>query len=103
VKLTSYALSNPLFRQVVGTATYSLPATTTHQAYTWTNTNRLLTTYQGAIGVKTGTTPQAGYCLVFAATRNGHTLLGVVLDSTSNDQRYQDTTALLNWGFSIVA
>jgi D-alanyl-D-alanine carboxypeptidase (penicillin-binding protein 5/6) len=103
VKLTSYALSNPLFRQVVGTATYSLPATATHQAYTWTNTNHLLTTYQGAIGVKTGTTPQAGYCLVFAATRNGHTLLGVVLDSTSNDQRYQDTTALLNWGFSIVA
>jgi D-alanyl-D-alanine carboxypeptidase (penicillin-binding protein 5/6) len=101
-KLTAYALQYPLFRQVVGTLNYSVAATTTNHAYTWTNTNRLLTTYAGAIGVKTGTTPWAGYVLVFAATRQGHTLLGVIIDSTSNDQRYADATALLDWGFSTV-
>ncbi|WP_165422838.1 D-alanyl-D-alanine carboxypeptidase family protein [Ktedonosporobacter rubrisoli] len=101
IQLTTYAMQFPLFRQLVGTQTYSLPATSEHHAYTWTNTNHLLGTYPGAIGVKTGTTPWAGYCLVFAAVRNGETLLGVVLSSTSSQQRYTDSTALLNWGFSL--
>jgi D-alanyl-D-alanine carboxypeptidase (penicillin-binding protein 5/6) len=102
-RLTSYAMGLPLFRQVVRTVSYSIPATSVHHAYTWTNTNELLSTYQGAIGVKTGTTPQAGYCLVFAAKRNGETLLGVVLASASSDQRFVDATALLNWGFSLTS
>jgi serine-type D-Ala-D-Ala carboxypeptidase (penicillin-binding protein 5/6) len=102
-RLTRYAMRQPLFRQVVNTQTYSVPATSAHHAYTWTNTNELLSTYQEAIGVKTGTTSWAGYCLVFAAKRNREILLGVVLASTSSDQRYADATALLNWGFSLTA
>lgn len=102
-RLTRYALRQPLFRQVVNTATYWVPATSAHHAYTWTNTNALLSTYPGAIGVKTGTTLWAGDCLVFAARRNGETLLGVVLASTSSHQRYVDARALLNWGFSLTS
>jgi D-alanyl-D-alanine carboxypeptidase (penicillin-binding protein 5/6) len=101
IRLTSIAMQLPLFRQVVATQTYTLPRTSDHQAYTWSNTNELLGNYPGAIGIKTGTTPLAGYCLVFAAKRNGVTLLGVVLSSPSDQQRYTDAETLLNWGFSL--
>ena len=63
----------------------------------------LLGVYQGLIGVKTGTTPEAGECLVFAAKRNGHTLIGVVLHSTTDASRFTDAKMLLNWGFSLRA
>lgn len=100
LKLTAHAMRNPLFLQMVGTATYTVGVKPTNHAYTWTNTNRLLNSYEGVIGVKTGTTAQAGYVLVFAAVREGRTLLGVILSSASNDLRYQDATVLLDWGFS---
>jgi len=102
-RLTAYALQRLLFRQIVSTQTHTLIATTAHHAYTWTNTNELLETYPGTIGVKTGTTLSAGYCLVFAATHDGETLLGVILASTSSEQRYADATALLNWGFKYIS
>lgn len=106
-RLTTVALQFPLFRQVVGTARYFVAPTATNHTYTWTNTNQLLRggthAYPGATGVKTGTTPEAGFCLVFTATRHGKTLLGVVLSSTSDEQRYADATALLDWGFSLSA
>ena len=53
------------------------------------------------LGVKTGTTPQAGECLVFAAKRNGHTLIGVVLHAATDKSRFQDAQSLLNWGFGL--
>jgi D-alanyl-D-alanine carboxypeptidase (penicillin-binding protein 5/6) len=106
-RLTTVALQFPLFRQIVGTARYLVAPTAVNHAYTWTNTNQLLSggthAYPGATGVKTGTTPEAGFCLVFTATRHGKTLLGVVLSSTSDEQRYADATAMLDWGFSLSA
>jgi D-alanyl-D-alanine carboxypeptidase (penicillin-binding protein 5/6) len=51
--------------------------------------------------VKTGFTYAAGYCLVFVAKRKGHEILGVVMHSTSETQRDQDATSLLNWAFSL--
>lgn len=60
------------------------------------NTNRLLSIYPGAKGVKTGTTNAAGMCLVAAAERNGRTLIAVVLHSNN---RYADCSKLLNMGF----
>jgi D-alanyl-D-alanine carboxypeptidase (penicillin-binding protein 5/6) len=101
VRLAEYAMSIPLFAQIVQTQTYELPATGLHHAYKWTNTNPLLGSYKGAVGIKTGFTYAAGYCLVFAAVRNGHHLIGVVLHSPSEAQRAQDATTLLNWGFSL--
>ncbi|HEX5441447.1 MAG TPA: D-alanyl-D-alanine carboxypeptidase family protein [Ktedonobacterales bacterium] len=94
----------PLFAQIVKTPTYKV-STPLHGQYTWHTTNELLTPsheYEGTIGIKTGHTGNAGYCLVFAATRNGATLIGVLLgeQDQSGEQRFYDATALLNWGFT---
>ncbi len=113
VRLAHNAMQLPLFAQIVGTVKYTLPATTAHRAYTWLSTNDLLSAtaldgtsadvYAGATGIKTGFTLEAGYCLVFSATRNNHHLIGVVLFSTNTlyHQRFLDAKALLNWGFGL--
>ncbi|MGH2363610.1 MAG: D-alanyl-D-alanine carboxypeptidase family protein [Chloroflexota bacterium] len=90
----------PLFRHIVGTAAFDIPATAQHAAFNLRNLNQLLSTYPGAIGIKTGTTPAAEQDLVGAAERNGRQLLVVVLHSTS---RYADAQALLNYGFQAFA
>ena len=104
-RLTRYAMTIPLFDQIVSTPKYKLSPTNLNHGYTWTTTNPLLPgqtdAYMGATGVKTGTTPEAGFCLVFAATRNNHHLIGVVLHSSSETTRGTDAIALLNWGFNL--
>jgi D-alanyl-D-alanine carboxypeptidase (penicillin-binding protein 5/6) len=100
-RLAEYAMHIPLFAQIVQTRTYNLPATAGHQAHKWINTDTLLGTYSGAVGIKTGHTDAAGWCLVFAATRDGHHLVGVVLNDPTEAQRDKDATALLNWGFAL--
>jgi D-alanyl-D-alanine carboxypeptidase (penicillin-binding protein 5/6) len=60
------------------------------------NTNRLLWSYNGADGVKTGTTSEAGACLVASATRESRKLISVVLHS---DNRWKDSIILLDYGF----
>ncbi len=102
-QLAAYAMSIPVFAQIVGTATYTLPQTADHQAYFWQTTNYLLTPtnyYPGATGVKTGTTGNAGACLVFSAARNGRQLIGVVLNEPTDAGRFTDAAALLDWGFA---
>ena len=100
VTLANYAMRNPLFAQITGSTSYDVrPSQYTH-AYHWVNTNTLLTTYQGADGVKTGWTDAAGVCLVFSARRNGHHLIGAELRATSYDDAFADGTKLLNLGFS---
>ncbi|HJT56753.1 MAG TPA: serine hydrolase [Ktedonobacteraceae bacterium] len=101
VRLAEYAMSIPLFAQIVGTQHYTLPATSSHHGYTWDNTNLLLGTYKGLTGIKTGYTLEAGECLVFSATRSGHHLIGVVLHSTDATHRFNDAKILLNWGFGL--
>jgi D-alanyl-D-alanine carboxypeptidase (penicillin-binding protein 5/6) len=63
----------------------------------WHNKNRLLQTYPGADGVKTGWTRASGYCLVASANRNGQRLVAVVLNSLDD---WGETAALLNYGFA---
>jgi serine-type D-Ala-D-Ala carboxypeptidase (penicillin-binding protein 5/6) len=97
------AMNFPLFAQIVKTPKYTV-TTQLHGQYTWDTTNELLTpthAYQGVTGVKTGHTGNAGFCLVFSATRNGNTLIGVLLGEQDEfgEQRFVDATALLNWGF----
>jgi serine-type D-Ala-D-Ala carboxypeptidase (penicillin-binding protein 5/6) len=101
MRLARYAMSIPLFAQIVKTEHYTVPASATSHAYKWTNINNLLYNYKGTLGIKTGWTPQAGGCLVFAAQRSGHTLIGVVLHSTNETTRFTDAEALLNWGFAL--
>lgn len=100
-RLAQNAMSLPLFAQIVRTQHYTLPASATHGAHSWDNTNTLLTSYSGITGIKTGFTLEAGGCLVFSATRSGHHLLGVVLHSIPENNRFHDAVALLNWGFAL--
>ena len=100
-RLAEYAMHIPLFAQIVQTRTYNLPATAQHQVHAWANTDLLLGTYSGAIGIKTGHTDAAGWCLVFAASRAGHHLVGVVLNDPSEVLRDKDATTLLSWGFAL--
>lgn len=64
------------------------------------NTNKLLKRYPGMTGLKTGTTSGAGVCLSASATRDGLSLIGVVLGSTSGAERFTAATALLDYGFA---
>ena len=66
----------------------------------WTNTNTLLGSYSGTIGVKTGSGTEAKYCLVFAATRNGKTIVGTVLASAMRHPARTDAKKLMNYGFA---
>ena len=76
-------------------------ATTTPLAPPVVASGATLTACAGAIGVKTGSGPAAGYCLVFAATRGGRTVIGTVLASSSVGVRAADATKLLNYGFQL--
>jgi D-alanyl-D-alanine carboxypeptidase (penicillin-binding protein 5/6) len=94
--ITKTALENSEFRRIVGKRTYrwrSLRWQGTIQ-----NSNKLLTRYDGAIGVKTGNTREAGYCLVAAAQRSGKSFIAVVLKSEEKAV-WQDAKKLLDYGF----
>ncbi|MFJ5224128.1 D-alanyl-D-alanine carboxypeptidase family protein [Streptomyces sp. NPDC088400] len=98
-QLAQHAMQNDTFRTVVKSTQYKGDAPAANgriRTYTWHNTNQLLGSYDGVIGIKTGTTTPAGDCLVFAATRGGKTLVGTVLNSTD---RYGDAAKLLDYGF----
>jgi D-alanyl-D-alanine carboxypeptidase (penicillin-binding protein 5/6) len=64
------------------------------------NTNKLIRFYDGATGLKTGTTAAAGHCLSATALRGGMGLCAVVLGCASSSERFADAKALLNWGFA---
>ena len=64
------------------------------------NTNKLIRSYQGITGLKTGTTGQAGSCITATAERSGLSLIAVVLGADSTDHRFQDAAALLDYGFA---
>ncbi len=63
------------------------------------STDELLGSYEGVEGVKTGWTSEAGYCFASACDRNGHELFGCVLDGTSEEGRFTDTTTLWDWTY----
>ncbi|MCL6635356.1 MAG: D-alanyl-D-alanine carboxypeptidase [Peptococcaceae bacterium] len=91
--ITRYALRNPTFQKVVRTRGKAIGEQ--GERYL-NNTNRLLWSYAWADGVKTGTTDEAGNCLVASATRGGRQLISVVLHS---DNRWNDSIRLLDYGF----
>ena len=64
------------------------------------NTNRLIRFYQGATGLKTGSTDSALYCLSGTAERDGMELIAVIMKAPTSTQRFEDATNLLNYGFS---
>jgi len=97
------AMRYPVFRSIVDLRFYHLPKGHGHHQYWWDNTDGLIGSYQGAVGIKTGYTDVARHCLLFEAVRNGRTLIGVVLDSpaTGPAAGAQDAEKMLNWGFRL--
>lgn len=64
-----------------------------------TNTNKLIRSYDGCVGLKTGSTSAAKYCVSAVAQRNGITLISVVMTAPDYKVRFQDAAAMLNLGF----
>ncbi len=94
--LACYALRNPDFREACGCISAQLCYGNEPYPRRLSNHNRLLKTYDGAIGIKTGFTKKSGRCLVSAAERSGVTLVCVTL-SASDD--WNDHKKLLDFGF----
>ncbi|WP_314175672.1 D-alanyl-D-alanine carboxypeptidase family protein [Streptomyces winkii] len=92
-KLGKYVLGSTNIRNVAKSTSTKQKATN-GRTYTWYNTNQLLGSYKGVIGIKTGTGTKAGPCLVFAAERNGRSVVGVILNSS---KRYPDAKKMLDW------
>lgn len=104
LKLTSCALKNDLFRQIIQCRQYGCRVEGTggyRRNVKWENTNRLLGT-DGYLGVKTGTTNAAGACLVSVGERNGRELVVVVLGSAASEARYTETRNLFRWAWTQV-
>ena len=97
------AMRYPVFRSIVRLRFYHLPKGSGHHDYWWDNTDQLISSYQGAVGIKTGYTDDAGHCLLFEAVRNGRALIGAVLGSpaTGPAAGAQDAARMLNWGFGL--
>ncbi|MFR1050140.1 MAG: D-alanyl-D-alanine carboxypeptidase family protein [Lachnospirales bacterium] len=110
------AMKHPDFRQIVSSVSYTVPATDLHAERVLHDTNALVSNfrvrgflYQYAIGIKTGSTPEAGYCLASAAEKNGRTMIGVILggvnwkDSAGNaveNNYFRESKNLLEYGFN---
>ncbi len=95
--LTKAALQNERFGELCGAKTYTVSFKAPEKTVQFTNHNKLLWQYEGAIGVKTGFTKKSGRCLVSAAKRDGITLIAVTLDAADD---WNDHISLFEEGFS---
>ncbi len=92
--ITRYALLNPTFSKIAAMADYTIPKTSTHGEYYMENETNLLTTYPGVKGVKTGYTPEAGFCLITYLDYEEHKIIGILLGS---ENRRQEMRELLDY------
>ena len=95
-QLTSYALDNSVFCKLCSLKECEIKLILPQKSIYLTNHNKLLATYEGCVGVKTGYTERAGRCLVSAATRRGQTLIAVTLHDGDD---WKDHKKLLDYGF----
>jgi serine-type D-Ala-D-Ala carboxypeptidase (penicillin-binding protein 5/6) len=98
--ITRAAMADPRFRDIVKQRLVRVTWRAPTFSKIYVNKNRLLGRYRGANGVKTGWTTKAGHCLVASATRDGRTLIAVVLGS---GRPYNDAARLLNLGFRVTS
>jgi D-alanyl-D-alanine carboxypeptidase (penicillin-binding protein 5/6) len=92
---TMYALRYPRFVQTFGTLEYS----SDDGEYLFRNNNRMLDSYPGIIGGKTGYDNDAGWCLVNVAQRDGSRMIAVTLNGVAPDDWYDDNSVLLDYAF----
>lgn len=104
--IAKYCMQNETFRNIVSTKEYTLPATNKHAEAdrTFVTTNDLIKPektnyYKTATGIKTGHTSMAGYCLVSESSREGLDFISVVLNSETDNKRFQDTVTLFDYGY----
>ena len=101
-KIAAYAMKNQDFRNIVSTKSSVIhwvsPASKTYKA---DNTNKLLGSYTGANGIKTGWTSAARGCLAASAKRNEIELIAIILKSPDGTTRLADAKKLLDYGFSV--
>ena len=95
--ITAYALQNEDFLRIVSTQKKVIPLQGQEGARVLRNHNRLLASYSGCIGVKTGFTKKSGRCLVSAAERDGVRLICVTLDCPDD---WRTHTQLMDMGFA---
>lgn len=99
--LTCLALKNENFCKIIKEQSFSIKELKNGQSYSLNNKNLFLTSYNGAIGVKTGYTNNAGYCFVGAVKKDGHYLISVVLGSgwyPNRRYKWEDTKKLMDYG-----
>lgn len=94
--IASYAMQNDLFRQIVSSTKREIPWGDRDYNRIILNKNKILSTFDGGCGIKTGYTKKAGRCLVSAAQREGMTLICVVLNCPN---MFEDSKHLLDQAF----
>ncbi len=100
IAATAIATRYPQLLEIAGTKEAPIASTATHKSYDPYNLNKLLWTYPGATGLKTGFTDQAGGCVAATAVRGGRHLVVVVMRS---DVFFTDAGRLLDYGFSLTS
>ncbi|MFD7133756.1 D-alanyl-D-alanine carboxypeptidase family protein [Streptomyces sp. NPDC059894] len=104
--LARSAMKSSTFKTVVKTKSYTAKTVTktgsTRTMAAWANTNTLLG-WNGTLGVKTGSGTDSKYCLVFAATLNGESVIGTVLTSSTAANRTADVKKLINYGYAKIS
>lgn len=99
--ISRYAMSIPQFREIVSTPDYLIQGEHHDKDdIRIVNTNRLLNTFEGATGIKTGYTIAAGHTIVASAKRDDMELIAVVLNSPSRATLWNDAAKLLDYGFN---
>lgn len=96
-KIAAYGMNIPMFRDFVGDDFYKVPYENRKPVWVRTTNHFIRSKYEGANGLKTGYTEAAGECLIASATRDGHTLIVVLLN---DDNRWVDAPALMDYGFA---
>ena len=101
--IAAYAIQNETFCKIIRTKSHSFSSKNKHRSYRVNNLDAFLTSYSGAIGIKTGFTGKAGYCFCGAARKNGVTLVSSVLASgwpPHKTYKWVDTRKLMDYGFA---
>lgn len=98
--LTRAAMQSPTFSAIVDTRSWTARDADGRSVHVWESLNRLLWSSRDVDGVKTGTTPAAGACLVSSARKGGRWIIAVNMGSTSA-ARFSDGASLLDYGFEV--
>ncbi|WP_343209139.1 D-alanyl-D-alanine carboxypeptidase family protein [Anaerolentibacter hominis] len=100
-RIGSYAIQNEMFLEITNTPSYQFSELTKGRSFSVTNKDKFLYLYDGAIGIKTGFTGNAGYCFAGAVKKDGKTLVSTVLGSgwpPNKNYKWTDTDKLMDYG-----